>query len=66
MTVKKTTDELNEDELDQITGGIHGSASPNSGIVKTTKPGSKVHGSAQPNSGVRANRVVAEGGSSGI
>ncbi|WP_337658910.1 hypothetical protein [Sphingorhabdus sp. Alg231-15] len=66
MTGKKLSNELNVEELDQVSGGVHGSAAMNSGIVKTAKPGSKIHGTAQPNSGVRAKRVVAEGGGSGI
>ncbi len=65
--INEKNEELNEDELDQITGGVHGSASPNNGVVKAQKTDSKVHGSAAPNSGIRKNKeIVASGGGNDI
>ena len=48
-----TTIELSDDDLDQVEGGVHGSASPNSGI-KSERKG--IAGSATPNSGFDAEK----------
>ncbi|WP_108812246.1 bacteriocin [Sphingorhabdus sp. Alg231-15] len=67
MVTDRKNEELNEDELDQVTGGMAGSAAMNSGVVKTAKPGSKIHGGAEPNVGIRKSKgVVASGGGNGI
>lgn len=69
---KNRASDLDDTELEQVSGGVHGSAAPNSGITAksvdgATRPGAirGVSGSAAPNSGIAGSAAPNSGVKSG-